>query len=49
MPRKKKSEKDLVVSKNKFVPSIPDTPKNVARALFGIKAKRNNATKKAKA
>lgn len=39
-------------AKEKCVKSIPDTPKNVAKALFGIKSthhRRASAAKKAKA
>lgn len=52
MPRKKNPTKRRVgrPAKDKCIESIPDTPKNVARALFGIKSDRTHvASKKAKA
>ena len=43
MPRKKKPKKDQTIK-------IKDTPKNIAKALFGIKSDRTiTASKKAKA
>ena len=52
MPSKKQANKRRVgrPTKDKCVKSIPDTPKNVARALFGIKSDRTyKDSKKAKA
>ena len=44
MPRKKKPVKRRVgrPAKDKCVKPIPDTPENVAKALFGIKSSRSH-------